>query len=121
MDDDVDSTKNMQVIHWPVLIKYHADDSLVLIRTQAQWTSEELSADHQLIELTVDSNGRLLTLSNTGPVIDPNNYAERQLSISRFASLIRAHVANEGHCCSAKMSVLNYAQGFNVIQMLYKN
>lgn len=118
MDESEKSTSDADKISWPVLIKYQSDDGLVLLDSLAQWHQDHIADDYLQLELAVDSEGRILGISNQGLAIKRIDGKEQSFSIGQLERLVRTHAAHEGHCCSAKMHINEFTEGFEMIRVL---
>jgi hypothetical protein len=93
------------MVNWPAIIKHAGDAELVYISDQSQWESDsELQqADYDESDLLIDSQGHTfnLVMRENQPVqLQPR---AQSISLVEILGLVKAHAAQKGSCCVAKL------------------
>ena len=107
---------------WPAVLKYEGDDELVCIGGEAEWASDadlhdcRFSRDDSLI----DSCGRIHRLEADDEGVMLPAYSGNVISLSSFNTLLRAHVAATGQCCSGKVMAASIEEGIALVQGMAK-
>lgn len=105
---------------WPAVLKYEGEDELVCIGSEAEWACDadlhacRYSRDDNLI----DSSGRIYRLVADGEDIMLPAYSGNTISLPSFNTLLRAHVAAVGQCCSGKVMAASIEEGIALVQGL---
>ena len=107
-------------MNWPGIIKHSDDAELIYVADQAVWDNE---ADlHYAIydesDYLVDSSGNIFTLTTmesnyVNPKPDGNSMA-----LHEILGLVKAHAAQKGACCVAKLYAPTIIEAFKIVESL---
>jgi hypothetical protein len=93
------------MINWPAIIQHAGDAELVYVGDQAQWeTNSELQqTTYHESDVLIDSQGHTFSFATrNNQLIQPQARSET-LSLNEILGLVKAHAAQKGSCCVAKL------------------
>jgi len=106
---------NINLVHFPAVIKLHADDELLLIANSADFENNQSlqSTYFQPQDMLIDKLGHVfklhkaeqLALLATSDVIQ----------LDEVIKLIQLHLSNHGTCCVSKFSAHTIEDAFNCL------
>ena len=106
------------MINWPAIIKHSGDAELVYINDQSEWA---LDADLHLsnydeTDCLIDSSGYIfiLTHKEQNYVIPKAN--GHTMALNEILGLIKAHVAQNGSCCVAKLYAPTISDAYKILE-----
>ena len=107
-------------INWPAIIKHANDDELVYISDNTEWSSDtELqTVVYDEDDYLLDSSGQIFTLknnSNGGVIAQPTQQIKPLLDV---LGLVKAHAAQSGSCCVAKLYAPGIAEAFAIVKSM---
>lgn len=110
------------MLNWPAIVKHSGDSELVYIRDQSQWDNDE--DIHRFVydesDVLIDVSGEVYGLtSRQGKQIHPESRGE-SMSLQAILGLIKAHAADTGACCVAKLYAPTLRDAFNMLDSLNK-
>ena len=107
-------------MNWPAIIKHSDDAELVYVRSQAEWDNDtELHClEYDESDYLVDSAGEIynLTTREDNRVI-PVHKGEI-MALRDILGLIKAHAAQKGSCCVAKLYAPTITAAFKIAESL---
>ncbi|MGD2116814.1 MAG: DUF4144 family protein [Chromatiales bacterium] len=105
-------------IHWPAIVHYDNEAELAYVSGWRQWLDDaDLSQfDYHSNDELIDSLGLVyaLHLSKTSRVT-PTATGVRK-SLSDVLGLVKAHLAEQGSCCVAKLSTGSIAEALELVK-----
>jgi hypothetical protein len=108
------------MVQWPAIIKHSDDAELTYISDQAAWDSDADLHDFNYddSDCLVDSGGKVYGLTNRqNNQINPEPRGE-SISLYDFLGLVKAHAAQKGSCCVAKLYAPTFVEAFKIIESL---
>lgn len=102
-------------IHWPAIIKYDDDDELGYVVDQQQW--EQDTGLHQFqfdgSDVLIDSLGQVYSLTMIENSVSINTTGEIK-NLEEILGLVKAHAAQAGSCCVAKLYAPSIDEAFKI-------
>ncbi|MEJ2141886.1 MAG: DUF4144 family protein [Gammaproteobacteria bacterium] len=100
---------------WPVIIKHQGDAELTYIHDQDEWEVIFKSGDIDFddTDLLIDSSGTTFSISEGGFVT--NNATQ---SLESILGLVKAHAAQAGSCCVAKLYAPSIKDAFAIVKSM---
>ena len=106
------------MINWPAFIKYAEDDELAYIAGEEQWLQDTALHDFDYTpdDCLIDSDGQVFSLQffSEGKVMPQATGDVKSLEF--VLGLIKAHAAEKGSCCVAKLYAPSYAEALVILQ-----
>ncbi|MFZ0470752.1 MAG: DUF4144 family protein [Thiogranum sp.] len=107
-------------MNWPAIIKHSDDAELVYVSDQTAWNCDaELHRfDYDESDYLIDASGNIFTLSsrdNEYVKPEPNGNA---MALPEILGLIKAHAAQKGSCCVAKLYAPTIREAFKIVESL---
>jgi hypothetical protein len=109
-----------QLLNWPGIIKHSGDAELTYVSGQTEWDND---ADLHYFEFDeadylIDSTGNLFNL-----IIREDKYVKpepsgKSMTLDEILALIKAHAAQKGSCCVAKLYAPTIAEAFKIVASL---
>ena len=112
--------KGNKVVNWPGIIKHSGDAELIYVSDQAEWDSDAdlHSSEYDESDYLVDSSGKLFSLTaRENNHVEPRPSGE-SIALQEILGLIKAHAAQKGSCCVAKLYAPTIADAFKIIESL---
>lgn len=108
-----------QLLNWPAIIKHSDDAELTYICNQSKWDNDPdlHHFDFDEDDFLIDSTGRLFTLTNRDDIVKPED-SGRTMSLDATLGLIKAHAAQKGSCCVAKIYAPTIDEAFKIVASL---
>lgn len=108
------------MICWPSIVKQSDDAELVYISNQAEWDKDTDLHDFEYdkSDFLIDSMGKVfdLTARENGYVKpEPSGDA---MTLPEVLGLIKAHAAQKGSCCVAKLYAPTMEEAFKIVASL---
>ena len=109
-------------IHWPVIIKYDDDDELGYVIDQQQWDEDTELHQFQFdgSDVLIDSSGQVYGLSMIENSISINTTDEIK-TLEEILGLVKAHAAQAGSCCVAKLYAPSIDEAFKIVRSTLQN
>lgn len=107
------------MITWPAFIKFAGDDELSFIATQSVWENDaNLSQFHyDPMDQLIDANGVIYSLlDHQNEILTPQATGEK-IELEALTNLVRAHAAQLGNCCVAKLGFYSVAEAVASVGM----
>jgi hypothetical protein len=108
--------KVQQAIHWPAFIQYAGQAELAFVADQPAWEAEVRLHSHiyQPADRLVDSLGQLYAFGRDGDALVLEATSQK-LVLDELLQLVRAHAAQAGLCCIAKLSASSIAEAVRLV------
>jgi len=111
------------LINWPAIIKHADDAELVYVADQSAWDNDAdlHSFEYDESDYLIDASGNTFSLTtrvNQFIMPEPRNQAIALLDI---LGLVKAHAAQQGSCCVAKLYAPTIAEAFNIVASLQES
>jgi hypothetical protein len=107
-------------VNWPCIIKYSDDAELVYVKDQYEWVN---NSDLHLFEY--DESDRLIDSSGDIYIFNKasNKYVKLvasgdSMSLVEILGLVKAHAAQKGACCVAKLYAPTISDAFKIVESL---
>jgi len=96
---------SQQVIQWPAAIHYDNDAEMQLVENVARWQqiSNSRQDTFEVEDYLVDSHGQVFFFSLDSAGNTLLNCTDKKLSLEKVLGLVKAHLADQGSCCVAKL------------------
>jgi hypothetical protein len=100
---------------WPAIIKHNEDAELTYINNRDEWQHNFTSGDVDFDEtdLLIDTSGNTFSIRDTGLVA--NNKIQ---SLESILGLVKAHAAQAGSCCVAKLYAPSIEDAFHIVKSM---
>lgn len=121
MDNDI--VKSPQHIIWPAIVKYPDEAELLYVNSQTEWDSDAdlHTFDYDESDYLIDSLGNTFTLTEKiNNVVQPQSMSDTK-SLDEILGLIKAHAAQTGACCVAKLYAPSITDAFTMVKSLRDN
>lgn len=105
------------MINWPAIIKFSDDPELSYVSNQAQWESDAdlHAARYDESDCLIDANGNVYSLTTaTNGCVKPQPDGVG-MSLEDILGLIKAHAAQNGSCCVAKLYAPTINDAFRML------
>ena len=107
-------------MNWPCFIKFADDNELIYVNDQHEWESEPdlHNYDYDEADYLIDSSGdiyQMITQHNTIMTPQPTG---KTMSLDAILGLIKAHAAQKGSCCVAKLYAPTIKDAFIILESL---
>jgi hypothetical protein len=108
-------------VSWPAVIVYNGDVELLPVATEANWTHDQSLQYYQDSDYLLDSLGNTFDLSSrvNGRAIPQT--LDNKLNLAEVLRLVRAHAAQTGSCCVAKIYAPSILDALKLVQSLSDN
>ena len=108
------------MVIWPAIIKHSDDPELIYVRDQTEWENDlELHYfEYDENDYLFDSSGKTYTLEEKENFYinpEPNGDA---MSLQEILGLVKAHAAQQGSCCVAKLYAPSIVEAFKIVESL---
>jgi hypothetical protein len=109
-----------RMVNWPCIIKYSDDAELVYVNDQSEWDN-----DSGLHLTGFDESDRLIDSSGDIYVFNKpcNQYVNLEasgdsMSLVEILGLVKAHAAQKGSCCVAKLYAPTIRDAYRIVASL---
>ena len=108
------------LLNWPVIIKHSDDAELTYISDQSEWDNDPdlHHFDFDISDYLIDSKGRLFNLTKREDEHIKPEASGRSMSLDEILGLIKAHAAQKGSCCVAKIYAPGIDEAFRIVASL---
>ncbi|MCW9015143.1 MAG: DUF4144 domain-containing protein [Gammaproteobacteria bacterium] len=110
------------MINWPAIIKLSDDAELIYVSDQAEWDNDtELHCFvYDETDYLIDSSGHIFKLTNrTNNCAIPDS-TDNTLQLTEILGLIKAHAAQQGSCCVAKLFAPTISDAYKIVASMNK-
>jgi len=111
-------TEALVNIKWPAVIKYSNDAELLYIENQSEWNSDAglHNFTYEESDYLIDSSGEVFSLTHKlNAHINPQ-IQNRKQSLEEILGLVKAHSAQLGNCCVAKLYAPSIEDAFDIVK-----
>lgn len=110
------------MVTWPAVLKFEGDPELLYVASQSDWNTDKYA--HAIIhgegDILIDSEGSVFSLVGLNDGVLSFQASEIILDLSEMIDLIKAHQANLGSCCIAKISFRSFAEAVQSVDSKQK-
>ena len=108
------------MIHWPCIIKHSDDAELVYVSDQTVWDNDTDLHDFAYDEsdLLIDSSGMIFGLTGREQGYVKPDPRGNSMALQDILGLIKAHAAQKGSCCVAKLYAPTIEEAFKIVASL---
>jgi len=108
------------MVIWPALIKHSDDPELIYVSDQTEWESDVDLNRHEYdgADYLLDASGKTYTLEgkdNSSINPEPNGDS---MSLQEILGLVKAHAAQQGSCCVAKLYAPSIVEALKIVESL---
>ena len=111
---------NSQLLLWPAIIKHSTDAELSYICDQSTWDNDA-DLHHfgfDVSDYLIDSTGRLFDLTRREATFVTPEASGKSMTLDEVLDIVRAHAAQKGSCCVAKIYAPTIAEAFKIVASL---
>ena len=108
------------MVNWPGIIKHLGDAELVYISNQAEWDNDKdlHCFEYDETDILIDSSGNTFTLNVLrNKRVIPEHLGD-VMKLKDILGLIKAHAAQKGSCCVAKLYAPSIVEAFKIVESL---
>jgi len=108
------------MVNWPAIIKHSDDPELIYISDQTEWENNvDLHYfEYDETDFLLDSTGKTYTLKEKESFsINPEPNGESK-SLQEILGLVKAHAAQQGSCCVAKLYAPSIIEALKIVESL---
>lgn len=108
------------MVNWPGIIKHADDAELIYISDQAEWDSDSHVHlfEYDDSDFLVDSSGQIFSLTTReNKQVKPLPRGEF-ISLKDLLGLVKAHAAQAGSCCVAKLYAPTITEALKIVASL---
>jgi hypothetical protein len=108
------------LVNWPAIVKHSDDAELIYVGDEAEWNNdaELYSCEYDVTDCLIDAAGNVFSLTNKKNkriIPEPNGDS---VGLDELLGLIKAHAAQKGSCCVAKLYAPTIAEAFKIVASL---
>ena len=113
---------NNQLLNWPGIIKHSGDAELTYVSDQTEWDNDaDLHyVDFDESDCLIDSTGNIFNLTKREDKYVKPEPSGKSMSLDEILGLIKAHAAQKGSCCVAKIYAPTMDEAFKIVASLYE-
>ncbi|MDH5570927.1 MAG: DUF4144 domain-containing protein [Gammaproteobacteria bacterium] len=107
-------------IHWPALIKHAGDAELVYVNDQSEWDRDAdlHHFDYDKADYLIDSRGDIFFFTKTSHTTVSIDASINIKPLDEILGLVKAHAAQMGSCCVAKLYAPTIIDAFKMVQSI---
>lgn len=108
------------MITWPAILKHSDDDELIYISSQSAWNNDAdlHTVDYNEADFLIDLSGKMFRLtSKENQRVVPEDSGDK-MELEQVLGLVKAHAAQKGSCCVAKLYAPSIAEAFKIVASL---
>jgi hypothetical protein len=107
-------------VNWPAIVKHSDDAELIYVGDETEWNNdaELCSSEYDVTDYLIDVSGNIFTLTrieNKRVIPEPNGNA---IALHELLGLVKAHAAQKGSCCVAKLYAPTIGDAFGIVASL---
>ena len=109
-------------MNWPGIIKFSDDAELIYVGDQSGWYNADdiHQFEYDESDHLIDCSGNIYTLTRrTNKQVIPEASGD-SLSLDEILGLVKAHAAQQGSCCVAKLYAPTISDAFKIVESLNK-
>lgn len=105
---------------WPCIIRHSGDAELVYVGSQAEWDGDVdyHGCDFDETDCLIDASGDIYTLNKAGNSYVKPTASGNSISLVEILGLVKAHAAQKGSCCVAKLYAPTISDAFKIVASL---
>lgn len=108
------------MINWPCIIKHADDAELIYVSDQTEWDND---ADLHYFEYDesdylIDSSGEIYSLTKRHITHVVPESSGKSMALKDILGLVKAHAAQKGSCCVAKLYAPTITEAFKIVESL---
>jgi len=106
-------------VHWPAIIRIAGDAELIYVAGESAWHDPDLHEfEYDENDRLIDASGNLFTLNHRqqGRVL-PRPVGS-SMALPEVLGLVKAHAAQKGSCCVAKLYAPSIEEAFRIVASL---
>ena len=109
-----------KLLNWPGIIKHSGDAELTYVSGQTEWDNDSDLHHFEFDEsdYLIDSTGKLFNLSKREDEYVKPESSGRSMALDEILGLIKAHAAQKGSCCVAKIYAPTIDEAFKIVASL---
>ena len=107
-------------MNWPSIIKHSDDAELIYVSDQAEWDNDAdlLYFEYDESDYLIDSSGEIYSLAKRqNKYLEPKSRG-KTMTLQDILGLIKAHAAQKGSCCVAKLYAPTIIEAFKIVKSL---
>jgi hypothetical protein len=108
------------LVNWPAIIKHADDAELTYVSDESEWNNDAdfHGFEYDETDYLVDSSGNIFTLTGR-----ENNHVNPEpsggsMTLHELLGFIKAHAAQKGSCCVAKLYAPTIKEAFKIVESL---
>jgi len=108
------------MVNWPAIIKYSNDPELIYVSDQTEWENDVdlYCFEYDESDCLIDSSGDIYALTKIdNKFINPEANGD-SMSLEEILGLVKAHAAQKGSCCVAKLYAPTICNAFKIVGSL---
>ena len=108
------------MVNWPAVIKHSDDPELIFVSSKTEWENDvDLHYfEYEETDYLIDSSGKIYTLNEKESFyISPEPNGDSK-SLKEILGLVKAHAAQQGSCCVAKLYAPSIIEAFKIVESL---
>ena len=107
-------------MNWPCIIKHSDDAELVYVGDQSEWDNDAdlYYFEYDESDRLIDSSGDIYTLAKPINKHVKPEASGNSMSLVEILSLVKAHAAQTGSCCVAKLYAPTISEAFKIVESL---
>jgi len=108
------------MVNWPAIIKHSGDPELIYVSNQNEWENDvDLHYfEYDETDFLLDSDGKIYTLKEKESFyINPEPNGDSK-SLQDILGLVKAHAAQQGSCCVAKLYAPSIVGALKIVESL---
>lgn len=105
---------------WPAIIKHSDDAELIYVTDQSEWDQDDdlHHFEYHESDYLVDSAGKIFSLTmRENERVRPQPRG-KSMPLAEILGLIKAHAAQKGSCCVAKLYAPTIGEAFRIVESL---
>jgi hypothetical protein len=112
--------KGNKLVNWPAIVKHSDDAELIYVGDETEWNNdaELCGSEYDVTDYLIDVSGNIFTLTNIENrrvIPEPNG---NSIALHELLGLIKAHAAQKGSCCVAKLYAPTIGEAFRIVASL---
>jgi hypothetical protein len=108
------------LLTWPAIVKHSNDAELTYVSCQSEWDNDfDLHGqDFDESDCIIDSTGKVFSLVKADNACVMPESSGKSMSLVEILGLIKAHAAQKGSCCVAKLYAPTIDDAFRIVASL---
>lgn len=108
------------MVIWPAIIKHSDDPELIYVSSQTEWENDvDLhNFEYDESDYLLDSSGKTYALEQKENFYITPEANGGSMSLQEILGLVKAHAAQQGSCCVAKLYAPSIVEAFKIVESL---